>query len=141
MNCQYKNCSNTHLNWGGREMPSRPQCLYYAAIIVTHQVNKVSLTRHTPMVVNCIWSYLSPIPVGWVLEQVLYGQFIKLSQRESGYAKLDLLGLGREDWSCCTRSVGSWICSIFLWKDILWFVHKTVDYHHEVNKFVSNNHC
>ena len=54
VNCQYKNCSNTHPNWGGREMPMQPQCLYYAAIIVTHQVNKVSLTRHTPMVVNCM---------------------------------------------------------------------------------------
>ena len=140
MNCQYKNCSNTHLNWGGREVPSRP--VFILCCYNSDASSKQSVTHQTHS--NGCKLYAAtcrPFQLGWVLEQVLYGQFIRLSQRESGYAKLDLLGLGREDWSCCTRSAGTWICSIFLLEDILWFVHKTVNYHHEVNKFVSNSHC
>ena len=54
-----------HPNWG----PSWSQCLYYAALIATCQVNKAALTPDKLQLsrsnVNCVVrSYLSPTPVG-----------------------------------------------------------------------------
>ena len=91
VNCPCKTCSNTHTNWGWWSLPLQPQCLYYAALIATCQVNNASPTQETLQLSakQCkLWyaAIYHPPQLGWVWEQVLvhYTPF----WGESGYARL-----------------------------------------------------